>query len=154
THALAEFNKSIVSGAADPKTAARALVDQLGLTALDVEQLAALEASGVDAATLNEARLARLTTRANRIAQTEATRYAKMHQYAEAEARISDGVVRRDEVVKTWRAVGPNPEELCLGLDGEEVPYGDSFSEGVDGPPLHVNCQCVVEVGVVATARI
>jgi HK97 family phage portal protein len=145
THMLAEFNKSVVSGV-DPSVAARELVDGLGLTGHDLRQLEALRAKGATPSTLSEARMARLETRANRIANTESTRYAKMQQYADAEARISTGKIRRDEVVKIWRAVGPNPEELCVGLDGEEQPLTASFSEGVDGPPLHVNCQCVVEI--------
>jgi len=36
------------------------------------------------------------------------------------------------------------PCPLCEPLNGEEVGLEESFSAGVDGPPLHPNCECTV----------
>jgi acyl-CoA synthetase (AMP-forming)/AMP-acid ligase II len=33
---------------------------------------------------------------------------------------------------------------LCLDLDGVAVPLDEEFDDGVDGPPLHPNCECTL----------
>lgn len=41
--------------------------------------------------------------------------------------------------------VDGKPCELCLAVEGEVIELGDTFSNGVECPPLHVNCQCTLQ---------
>ncbi len=44
---------------------------------------------------------------------------------------------------KRW-VVAPDCCDECLDLDDEVVGIDESFSEGVDAPPLHPNCRCAI----------
>lgn len=51
---------------------------------------------------------------------------------------------------KTWQVDG-HPCKLCRDMDGETVPIDESFSNGLDGPPYHVNCCCSLDYSGAST---
>ncbi len=55
------------------------------------------------------------------------------------EAYKQSGVVEKKE----WLIAGDACDD-CIPLDGEVVGLHESFSVGVDAPPLHPNCRCTI----------
>lgn len=49
---------------------------------------------------------------------------------------------------KTW-VIQPGACPICIPLDGETVRASESFSNGLDYPPVHVSCRCTVERTIV-----
>lgn len=110
------------------------------------------------------------TTR-NRIQQSLQTSLTLGESQADAAARIDDiindpqraEVIARTEAVnsytqgllsfagesnavaKEWQAL--DAEDECADLDGEQVGIDEEFSgDGGDGPPLHPNCRCGLQL--------
>lgn len=46
---------------------------------------------------------------------------------------------------KTWRGVQPDKTEICGSVLDETVGINETFSNGLDGPPPHLNCKCDLE---------
>ncbi|QGZ16897.1 portal protein [Arthrobacter phage LittleTokyo] len=60
-----------------------------------------------------------------------------------------------DRTVKTWRTTSSNPRKSHARLDGETVPVGEKFSNGMDWPgdPVRgvdevAGCECTVDVSI------
>lgn len=76
--------------------------------------------------------------RSELIARTEVIRNSNM---AAEESYKKSGVVESKE----WYTTPDDALcEDCMELDGQVVELGESFSGGVDSPPLHCNCRCVI----------
>lgn len=74
-------------------------------------------------------------SRSDMIARTEtATAYSRGSLLAYGDA----GVKR-----KKWLAEDDAPDSECQ-IDGEIVDLDESFSNGLDSPPVHPNCRCAV----------
>lgn len=89
-----------------------------------------------------------LDSRSETIARTEvlgAENAGRAETWAQA---VDLGYLSADST-KQWVAA-PDAEEVCAGLDGEEVALDDEFDGGefgsVDMPPLHPNCRCTAVV--------
>ncbi len=81
--------------------------------------------------------------RAQMIARTElATLYNAGHDIAVDEAIAMDLLPDMDSI---WITTGTeNVCERCLSMEGERVPKGKAFSNGVKYPPAHPHCGCAV----------
>lgn len=74
---------------------------------------------------------------ATQVARTESNR-----AYAEATRGALEGAG-----LSTWQWIAASDERCCDecdSADGEIVSIGDNFSSGVDQPPVHGSCRCVV----------
>lgn len=81
-----------------------------------------------------------LTRRARTIARTETARamiLAKQESWRQA---VAAGLLDPAETVLVWSSVQTDPTEICYQLNGQEVPLGETFPEGM--PPIHPNCRC------------
>lgn len=74
--------------------------------------------------------------RAEMIARTEAV--SSYTQGTLSFARESNAAT------KVWQALDPSDEEC--DIDGEEVGVDEEFSNGEDGPPVHPNCRCGIQL--------
>ena len=84
------------------------------------------------------------TARAKSIGRTETARamvQGRLASYADAGAQ---GLFNTATAELEWSSVQDDPEEICAQLDGERVPFGDDFPEGM--PPVHTNCRCAVHL--------
>lgn len=51
---------------------------------------------------------------------------------------------------KTWNPLGSNVCPVCIGNQNQgPIPIGAPFASGVDSPPQHPRCQCVVDFGFI-----
>jgi SPP1 gp7 family putative phage head morphogenesis protein len=72
-------------------------------------------------------------SRAEAIARTECSR---AENYGNLKTCRAMGIKR-----KVWFAF-PDCCEICAGMDNEDVPIDELFSNGEDAPPAHVRCRC------------
>ena len=115
--------------------------------------ISGLQASGMDAGRVAELsgryydKL--LTSRANTIARTEILGAENQGRYAVWQQAFSSGLFGAQEPDKMWLAA-PDAEEVCAGMDGQQVALSDEFDGGeygdTDMPPLHPNCRCTAVV--------
>jgi SPP1 gp7 family putative phage head morphogenesis protein len=77
-------------------------------------------------------------TRAEKIARTETI--AASNQGA-LQAYKQSGVVEKKEF---YCAIDERTCDECISLHKEIIGLDDSFSNGMDSPPIHPNCRCVV----------
>lgn len=97
-----------------------------GLTPFEIAQSLKDESKGIS------------ELRAERIVLTET---AKAMSTIELEASRRYGVTE-----KVWRtSLDDRVDEICVSLEGEQVPINSNFSGGYDGPPAHVSCRCYIE---------
>jgi len=91
-----------------------------------------------------------VASRAEMIARTELSRAATRGQL-EAFSQIMGEGLAPMTALKEWVVNGdPCPE--CEDVDGEQVGVDEVFSNGEDGPPLHPNCQCTLDLVDAAAA--
>lgn len=57
---------------------------------------------------------------------------------------VESGMLRPDQVMKTWDASHEGVCPLCDELDGTSVELEELFDGEFDRPPAHPNCRCVV----------
>ena len=82
-------------------------------------------------------------TRAELIARTETIAASADGALASYEQGVLAGAL--DGYGLVWIAEMDNRCcETCADLDGEQIPFGDTFSDGEDGPPDHPDCRCAV----------
>ena len=79
--------------------------------------------------------------RAKRIAVTEVTNaYAGGNLESWKASGVVDG--------KEWRTFGNACKEICMTMEGQQVPLNEMFIDGDgnmhDRPPAHVNCKCAI----------
>lgn len=84
------------------------------------------------------------TRRAKTIARTETARAQVLGRLTSYEQAADKGLFDRATAELEWAAVQEDPTEICAQLDGERVPFGQSF----DGllPPAHPCCRCSVHL--------
>lgn len=82
--------------------------------------------------------------RAMTIARTETARAAVTGRLAGYQQAADRGLFSPDLAELEWSAVQQDPEEICGHLDGQRVPFGETF----DGllPPAHPCCRCSVHL--------
>lgn len=80
-----------------------------------------------------------LDRRCETIARTEIMGAENAGRAAGWADAASNGLIP-DGVTKEWIVAFPCDE--CALLEGEQVPWDESFSTGDDMPPAHVNCKC------------
>jgi hypothetical protein len=80
--------------------------------------------------------------RAETIARTEisAAQNAGMVRAGKEYARQTG-----EPVEKVWLVTGSNPCQVCLDHDGETVPVGHGFSDGLT-VPAHPRCMCEIQI--------
>jgi len=87
-----------------------------------------------------------LDYRAKMIAKTETQAVQNQGQQLVWQAAAAEGLIGQGSQ-KVWQVDG-NPCPECTELDGESVGLHDQFSAGVDGPPLHPNCECILTIEI------
>jgi len=85
--------------------------------------------------------------RAEVIARTESIQAANQGQLEAWNQALEDGLIGK-HAKKVW-VTTPDDKlcPICEALDGEEVGLDEEFDvegEGVEAPPAHPNCRCVV----------
>lgn len=75
-------------------------------------------------------------TRAMLISRTET---AAAYSQGSIAAYRASGVVKQTE----W-LLGPDPCDICQGLDGLKADLGEEFADGISAPPAHPNCTCAL----------
>jgi hypothetical protein len=80
--------------------------------------------------------------RTETIARTETLKASNEGRNAAWKQGVNGGFIGPN-AVKEWQAEG-SACNICLPLDGEQVPLLDSFPEG--DPPRHPNCRCNVKL--------
>lgn len=80
--------------------------------------------------------ITRSESRAMLIARTET---AAAYSQGSIAAYRASGVVSQVE----W-LLGPDPCEICQGLDGARADLGEEFADGISAPPAHPNCTCAL----------
>ena len=82
--------------------------------------------------------------RAQRIARTELAFATSEGQREAIRQAQREGLVGAD-VMREWSAADDEVTcPVCGDLDGQQAPLGARFDGGVDDPPAHPNCRCVV----------
>lgn len=88
-----------------------------------------------------------LKSRARTIARTEVMAASNQGRFLSWEAAARDGLVRGD-MMKEWitaphESRNGKPCEICLPLDGQMIPWRDTWAvTGTLMPPAHPNCRC------------
>lgn len=89
-----------------------------------------------------------LDYRANMIARTETHAASNFGQISVWNEAARQGYIDRNSARKVWHVDG-NPCPECQDLDGTSVGLDEVFvseSDAVDGPPLHPQCECDIEL--------
>lgn len=148
------LTRSIERGA-NPRRAARALRDTIGLTERQARAadnfLARQLQDGNTTVGQAERRAGRyrarlLKQRTENIARTESIRAANSGQQQLWEQLEQEGVLDKGEMEREW-IVTPDDRlcDECEPLDGARAPLDGSFP-GADLPPLHPSCRCAVQL--------
>lgn len=84
------------------------------------------------------------TRRAKTIARTETVRGLTLARLASYEQAAAHGLFDRATAELQWNSVQDDPKEICYHLDGQRVPFGQTF----DGmlPPVHPACRCSISL--------
>lgn len=109
-----------------------------------------LTAQGLDEAVIDTQFVKRaeemLASRATQIARTEVVSAANAGQQDLWDMAASQGLIDKNTTYKVWIATPDNLECAdCLDLDGTSVLLDEQFKSdlgNVDGPTLHTNCRC------------
>lgn len=137
----------------DPQVVQQQVADQAPadarrINAATLAQLGAAMASGLTAAEAVTKVFGALTGDGGRLQQIAATRVTRVGNQA-AETAAKTGGMRS----KTWRT-GPHPRPTHAAVDGETVPVGAVFSNGLafpgdasEGPEESAGCNCSLEYG-------
>lgn len=124
---LGSLAKNIKGVAETTKDEIRALVSKQASEGWSVERLQKeIRAKGEIAS----------RSRALTVARTET---AAAYSQGSIAAYQASGVVKQTE----W-LLGPDPCEICQGLDGLKADLGEEFADGISAPPAHPNCTCAL----------
>lgn len=139
-----------------PRTIARDLRSVIGMSPTQAENMAKYEAklrglkrplaeSAIDRKLASYQRRA-VAINAETNARTATVDSLKLGQHMSWDDAIAKGVVRRDELFMRWVTVGDDRvRDEHVAMNGEEIPYGMTFSNGetIPGESTY-NCRCVV----------
>jgi SPP1 gp7 family putative phage head morphogenesis protein len=145
-------NKGLVEGIA-PRELAKLIKPMIGLTSNQASSALTLRKtmlmSGASPATTSKVVgrwiEKKLKERAVTIARTEIIRASNAGQHAAWNDAIDKQLIRVGGEPREWLAADSERTcPICVGLDGEIVPFDQPFSTGAMYPPTHPRCRCSV----------
>ena len=102
--------------------------------------------SAISSASASVYRSTLIDQRSLMIARTEIMTAQNFGRLEGFRAAVDQGLVGADSMKQWSTSQLENTCEICEPMDGETVAIDANFSSGDDQPPLHPNCECVMEL--------